>query len=236
MSHRKRVGTGLIAALGAVIGLMLIATQGGAAATAPGKFVRTITNPYLPYRPGSVWVYSGVKDGQSQRDVVRVTHRTRMIMGVRTTAVSDIATHGGKVLEATTDWYAQDRQGNVWYFGEATKARNPDGTFDTSGSWLAGVHGARPGIMMTAHPAVGDAHRQEFWRGRAEDQYWLVQLGASVTVPAGTYSGAARTIEWSRLEPGVIDEKFYVPGVGVVKEVAASGPKEVAVLSSYTAP
>ena len=236
MSHRKRVGTGLIAALGAVIGLMLIATQGGAAATAPGKFVRTITNPYLPYRPGSVWVYTGVKDGQAQRDVVRVTHRTRMIMGVRTTAVSDIATHAGKVLEATTDWYAQDEQGNVWYFGEATRARNPDGTFDTSGSWLAGVHGARPGIMMTAHPAVGDAHRQEFWRGHAEDQYWLVELGAGVTVPAGPYSDAARTIEWSRLEPGVIDEKFYVRGVGVVKELAASGPKEVAVLSSYTAP
>ena len=198
MSHRKRVGTGLIAALGAVIGLMLIATQGGAAATAPGNFVRTITNPYLPYRPGSVWVYTGVKDGQSQRDVVRVTHRTRMIMGVKTTAVSDIATHGGKVLEATTDWYAQDEQGNVWYFGEATKARNPDGTFDTSGSWLAGVHGARPGIMMTAHPAVGDAHRQEFWRGQAEDQYWLVELGAGVTVPAGAFTDAARTIEWSR--------------------------------------
>ena len=236
MSHRKRVGTGLIAALGAVIGLMLIATQGGAAATAPGKFVRTITNPYLPYRPGSVWVYTGVKDGQSQRDVVRVTHRTRMIMGVKTTAVSDIATHGGKVLEATTDWYAQDGQGNVWYFGEATKARSPDGTFDTSGSWLAGVHGARPGIMMTAHPAVGDVHRQEFWRGQAEDQYWLVELGAGVTVPAGAFTDAARTIEWSRLEPRVIDEKFYVPGVGVVKELAASGPKEVAVLSSYTAP
>ena len=110
-------------------------------------------------------------------------------MGVKTTAVSDIATHGGKVLEATTDWYAQDEQGNVWYFGEATKARNPDGTFDTSGSWLAGVHGARPGIMMTAHPAVGDAHRQEFWRGQAEDQYWLVELGAAVTVPAGSVHG-----------------------------------------------
>jgi hypothetical protein len=201
----------------------------------PGNFVRTITNPFLPYRPGSVWVYTGVKDGQTQRDVVRVTHHTRVIMGVTTTAVSDVATHGGRVLEATTDWYAQDGQGNVWYFGEATKARNPDGTFDTSGSWLAGVKGARPGIMMTAYPQVGDAHRQEFWRGQAEDQYWLVELGAQVTVPAGSYTKAARTIEWSRLEPGVVDEKFYVPGIGVVKELAASGPREVAELAHYTA-
>jgi hypothetical protein len=247
MSQRRRIGTAVLAALAAVTGLVLIATGGGvrpaAAATAPRRagvdpanFVRTITNPYLPYRPGSVWVYTGVKDGQTQRDVVRVTHRTRMIMGVKATTVLDVATHGGKVLEQTTDWYAQDKPGNVWYFGEATKARNPDGTFDTSGSWLTGVHGARPGIMMTAHPAVGDAHRQEFWRGHAEDQYWLVELGASVTVPAGSYSHAARTIEWSRLEPGVIDEKFYVPGVGVVKETAASGPKEVATLARYTAP
>lgn len=229
-----------IAGLAAVAGLVLAA--GGGAATAkpragvdPGDFVRTITNPYLPYRPGSVWVYTGLKDGQTQRDVVRVTHRTRMIMGVRATSISDIATHGATVLEETTDWYAQDKQGNVWYFGEATKARNPDGTFDTTGSWLAGVHGARPGIVMTAHPAVGDAHRQEFWRGQAEDQYWLVDLGAAVKVPAGSFATAARTLEWSRLEPGVIDEKFYVPGVGVVKELAASGPKEVAVLSGYTA-
>jgi len=228
------------AALALLGGLVLGAGRGAATSTSgraaidPDNFVRTITNPYLPYRPGSVWVYTGVKDGQTQRDVVRVTHRTRTIMGVTTTAVSDVATHGGAVLESTTDWYAQDRQGNVWYFGEATKARNPDGTFDTSGSWVAGVEGARPGIMMTAHPEVGDAHRQEYWRGQAEDQYWLVDMASTATVPAGAYTGAARTLEWSRLEPGVVDEKLYVPGIGVVKELAASGPKEVANLVSYT--
>ena len=231
----------ITAAVLAALGGLTLAAGRGSASTGPSparvdptSFVRTITNPYLPYRPGSVWVYTGVKDGQTQRDVVRVTHRTRTIMGVPTTAVTDVATHGGRVLEQTTDWYAQDQQGNVWYFGEATKARNPDGTYDTSGSWVAGVKGARPGIMMTAHPKVGDAHRQEFWRGQAEDQYWLVELGAGVTVPAGSYTTAARTLEWSRLEPGVVDEKFYVPGIGVVKELAASGPREVAKLARYT--
>ena len=202
----------------------------------PTSFVRTISNPYLPYRPGSVWVYTGVKDGQTQRDVVRVTHHTRTILGVATTAVSDVATHNGAVLEATTDWYAQDRAGNVWYFGEATKARNPDGTWDRSGSWLAGEHGARPGIMMTAHPQVGDAHRQEYWAGHAEDQYWVVDMRSAVRVPLGAYTRAARTLEWSRLEPGVIDEKYYVRGIGEVKEVAARGETEVASLIRYTAP
>ena len=90
--------------------------------------------------------------------------------------------------------------------------------------------------MMTAHPAVGDAHRQEFWRGQAEDQYWLVEFGAGVTVPAGAFTDAARTIEWSRLEPRVIDEKFYVPGIGVVKELAGERLEEDRDVSSYTAP
>ena len=174
--------TGVIAAIGAA---PAGATSSRAApAIDPGNFVRSITNPYLPYRPGTVYVYTGVKDGQPQRDVVRVTHRTRRILGVTATVVTDVATHAGTVLEQTTDWYAQDRQGNVWYLGEATKARNPDGTYDTSGSWLAGAHGARPGIVMTAHPRVGDAHRQEYWAGHAEDQYWLVDMASSVTVPA----------------------------------------------------
>jgi hypothetical protein len=199
-------------------------------------FVRTITNPYLPYRPGSVWVYKGVKDGASQTDVVRVTHRTRIIAGVRCTSITDVATHGTRVLERTTDWYAQDSAGNVWYFGENTAAYGPGGQVDRSGSWLAGLHGARPGIVMTAHPRVGDAHRQEYWAGHAEDQYWLVALGQRVRVPLATYTDAARTLEWSRLEPSVIDEKFYVPGVGVVRESAAAGPKEVANLVRFVRP
>jgi hypothetical protein len=190
--------------------------------------VREITNPYLPYRPGTVWVYQGVKDGVKQTDIVRATHRTRLISGVVCTAVTDVAFHGARTLERTTDWYAQDGTGNVWYFGEATAAYSANGAVDRSGSWLAGVHGASPGIVMTAHPRVGDAHRQEYWRGHAEDQYWLVALGQRVHVPAGTFAQTARTLEWSRLEPSVIDEKFYVRGVGVVRETAAQGPREVA--------
>ncbi len=203
------------------------------AAVDPSRFVRHITNLYLPWVPGSVWVYRGVKDGEPQRDVVRVVHRTKTILGVRCTVVSDVATdRSGAVLERTRDWYAQDRAGNVWYFGERT-AEYADGAVDTSGSWQAGVHGARPGIVMTAHPRVGDAHRQEYWRGHAEDQYWLVDLGQRVSVPYGTFRHAALTLEWSRLEPFVIDRKSYVKGIGVVKEISAEGPREVANLVRF---
>lgn len=225
-----------IAAAAAVVAFAHAAPSEARAAAdrhARRDFVRTITNPYLPMRPGAVWVYRGVKDGTTQTDTVRVTHRTRMIEGVRATSITDVARHGRRVLEQTTDWYAQDRAGNVWYFGEATRAFASDGTVDTSGSWLAGVHGAKPGIVMTAHPRVGDAHRQEYWRGHAEDQYWLVDLTQHVSVPFGTFDHAALTLEWSRLEPFVIDRKTYVKGIGVVKEVAAEGPREIASLVRF---
>jgi hypothetical protein len=226
-----------VTALAAVVGVIhgSGSAQGSARPAAPhSEFVRTITNPYLPYRPGSRWVYRGVKDGVTQTDTVVVTHRTRVIDGVSATALTDIATHDSRVLESTTDWYAQDAKGNVWYFGEATKAYSPDGTVDTSGSWLAGVHGALPGIVMTSHPRVGDAHRQEYWQGHAEDQYWLVDLRQTVTVPFLASHHAALTMEWSRLEPGVIDQKYYVRGIGVIKEIAVRGPAEYANLVSYT--
>jgi hypothetical protein len=232
----------VVAVAGAVaIGGSAVAREGAHAAARPGavdpsRFVREITNPYLPWLPGSVWVYRGVKDGQAQRDVVRATRRTKTILGVRCTVVSDVATNrAGKVLERTQDWYAQDRAGNVWYFGERT-AEYTEGRVDRSGSWQAGVHGARPGIVMTAHPRVGDAHRQEYWRGHAEDQYWLVDLDQRVSVPYGTFRHAALTLEWSRLEPFVIDRKSYVRGIGVVKELTAEGPPEVASLVRFHRP
>jgi hypothetical protein len=236
---RAVAGSAVLAGL-AVSALMIsgssAATSGRSSAVIdPNDFVRHITNPYLPWRPGSVWVYRGIKDGQTQRDVVKVLTRTKTILGVKATVVSDVATHNGTVLERTEDWYAQDRAGNVWYLGEDTAAYE-GGTIDTSGSWQSGVDGAVPGIVMTADPQVGDTHRQEYWRGEAEDQYWLVDLRQHVSVPFGTFSRAALTLEWTRLEPGGIDRKYYVRDIGVVKEVAAQGPKETAKLVRFTHP
>ena len=236
---RAVAGSALLAGL-AVAAAMI---SGSSAATSrrshavikPSHFVRHITNQYLPWKPGSVWVYSGVKDGQTQRDVVKVLDRTKTILGVNATVVCDVATHNGTVLESTEDWYAQDRAGNVWYLGERTAAFE-DGTVDTSGSWQAGVGGAIPGIVMNADPQVGDTHRQEYWPGQAEDQYWLVDLAQHVSVPFGTFSHGLLTLEWTRLEPGVIDRKYYVRGIGVVEETSAQGPKETANLVRFTHP
>ena len=147
MSLRNLTRIGAVSAAIAALGTVPAAaiSSGATPAVDPHDFVQSITNPYLPYRPGTVYVYSGVKDGKTQRDVVRVTRRTRRILGVTCTVVTDVATHGRTVLEQTTDWYAEDVHGNVWYFGEATKARNPDGTSTPPG------HGWRE------HTALGPA-------------------------------------------------------------------------------
>src|SRR2546423_6836314 len=134
----RRLACALAAAVLIAVGAGAAQSNGSVSLGGSNRFVRIITNPYLPYRPGSLWVYKGVKDGASQTDVVRVTHRARMIDGVRCTTITEIATHGTRVLERTTDWYAQDRAGNVWYFGENTAAYGPGGQVDRPGSWLAG--------------------------------------------------------------------------------------------------
>jgi hypothetical protein len=191
----------------------------------------------LTLTPGTTFVYEGTKDGESQRDEVVVTQRTKVILGVTCAVVSDVATHDGKPLEATEDWYAQDKDGNVWYFGEDTKEYDEHGKVaSTEGSWEAGVDGAQPGIVMPAHPQVTDSYRQEFYQGHAEDMFWVLSLSQKIAVPYGSYRGALLTMEWTRLEPKVIDQKYYVAGVGLILETSASGPRERTQLVSVTGP
>jgi hypothetical protein len=195
----------------------------------PSNFVRHVTNPFFPLKPGTVFVYKGKRDGQTQTDRVTVTHRTRMIQGVRTTAVRDVATHHSRLLEKTTDWYAQDKQGNAWYFGEATKSFE-GGKVSTEGSWLAGRNGAVPGIIMEANPHVADGYRQEFYKGHAEDQAWVLTHGGSIRVPYGLIHPTVLTMEWTPLEPKVVDKKWYGRGLGIVKEQSVAGGHETALL------
>jgi hypothetical protein len=199
--------------------------------------VQTIDNPFLPWIPGTKYVYRGIKDGETQRDEVVVTDRTKVILGVTCVVVSDIVTHRGRLLEKTEDYYAQDSEGNVWYFGEATAEYDERGHVTTrEGSWESGVDGAQPGIIMPAHPQLNDAGRQEYYKGHAEDMFWIVSLTQPVEVPFGNFTDVIQTLEWSPLEPKVIDTKFYAPGVGVVLQVAAAGDRERAELVSLTKP
>ena len=193
-----------------------------------------MTNAWFPLRPGSVYRYRGVKDGQPSRDVMTVTHRTRMIDGARCVAVSDLLYLRGRLGERTTDYYTQDAKGNVWYFGEKTAELDAHGRVtSTSGSWMAGVHGAKPGIFMFAHPRPGLSARQEYLKGEAEDHFEVVAMHQTAVVPYRTFRGAMLTKEWTPLEPGVIDHKYYARGIGTVLEQTVKGGNERNELASF---
>ena len=199
----------------------------------PSNFVSAVDNPYYPLPVGRVMVYQGTRDGVAQTDTVTVTNQSKMIGGVRAVVVRDVATDThNRTLESTLDWFAQDKQGNVWYLGEDTKAYNPDGSVDTSGSWTAGVNGATAGLIMEAHPKIPDAYRQEYLKGQAEDVAWIVGTGNSAKVPYGTVHNTVRSLEMTVLEPKVVDEKIYAPGLGIVSERSLAGSQEVAKLVS----
>jgi hypothetical protein len=197
-------------------------------------FSANVTNPWFPLRPGSVYRYRGIKDGEPSREVMTVTHRTKTIEGARCVVVSDLLYIRGKPEERTEDYYTQDAKGNVWYFGEKTAELDEQGNVkNTSGSWMAGVNGAKPGIFMFARPRVGDSARQEYLKGEAEDHFQVVAIGVTAAVPFKNFHGAMLTKEWTPLEPGVIDHKYYVRGIGTVLEQTVKGGNERNELVSF---
>jgi hypothetical protein len=192
----------------------------------PQGFVERIGNPYMPLIPGSTWRLEGRTSEGRETDTIAVLDQTREVMGVTTTVVRDVVKLEGSVVEKTWDWFAQDLRGNVWYFGEDTAEYEDGKIVSRAGAWEAGVDGALPGIVMPADPLVNDASRQEFYRGEAEDMGWVVQTGISVEVPAGSYGDTIRVLEWSPVEPKVVGQKLYAPGVGIISEKALAGGLE----------
>ncbi len=203
-----------------------------AAVVDPSRFAAPVANAYFPLAPGSVTRYRGTDDGESFRERVVVTSRTKVIQGVATTVVRDVLRRAdGTLAESTRDWYATDDAGNVWYFGEATATYDDTGHVESrEGSWQAGVDGAVAGTIMPADPTPTDAFRQEFERGEAEDQAWVVQRGVTTSTPYGKLHDVVRAFEWSRLEKDVVSEKLYAPGIGIVRERDVAGGDETFVL------
>jgi hypothetical protein len=193
----------------------------------PDAFASQIDNAYLPLTPGMTLTYKGKLDGTSATDVFTVTHDTKQILGVTTTVVHDQVFQHGDLVEDTFDWFAQDASGNVWYFGEDTKELDHGQVVSTEGSWEAGVNNARAGIFMPATPTVGQVFKQEDAKNVAEDCTKIVDLHASIKTPYVTSSDALKTEEFSLLEPGVLDNKYYVPGIGLVAERTVQGGTDV---------
>lgn len=206
----------------------------------PANFSSDITNDFFPLPPagGNTLTYkSTAPNGDIQTNVVTVKGTTT-INGFACRAVTDKAYKGtdtstsGILLEDTIDWFSQDTDGNVWYFGETTiaytydDAGNPSAS--TEGSWMAGKDNAKPGIIMLANPGgqLGKLYRQEFSLGTAEDLGRVIDIVDGVQAGGKAYNGCVHTQDSSPLEPGVIEDKYYAPGVGLVLTLDPDGTRE----------
>jgi hypothetical protein len=203
----------------------------------PADFTTKIDNPYWPMRPGSRWVYRETDpEGTKQRVVVTVTDKTKKIAnGITARVVHDVVTEGGKPVEVTDDWYAQDRAGDVWYLGEHTTEYTNGKPTTTEGSFEAGVNGAQPGIIMPARPKVGLRYRQEYYKGHAEDKAQVLSLKEQVEVPFGHFrpGRVLMTRDLNPLKPKILEYKFFARGVGPVLAVGVSGGSDREELVSY---
>lgn len=198
----------------------------------PADFSAEIDHPYWPMQPGTTWVY---REGD-QRVEVTVTDRTRTVMGIETRVVHDLVTENGVPVEDTFDWYAQDADGNIWYFGEDTTEFEDGKPAGHAGAWEAGVDGALPGILLPVDPEVGLSYRQEHYAGEAEDRAKILALDERVEVPAGTYEGVLQTEDTTPLEPGLVEHKFYARGVGPVLALKVKGDTGREELVSHSTP
>jgi hypothetical protein len=193
----------------------------------PASFTSKVTNRYFPLPPGVTYIYTGIDGNHRMSDIFAPSRHTRIIDHVRTRIVNDRVVEAGRVTERTSDYYAQDRCGNVWYFGEDTAELDRHGhVTSTEGSFHAGVDGAEPGVFMQRHPQIGRKFRQEWYAGHAEDVYQVVRTNVSRKVLFGSFHHVLLTLETNPLEAGVRDHKNYARHIGSIVENTVKGPTE----------
>lgn len=186
----------------------------------PDLFVAEVDHPYMPLTPGQTLVYEGLTEDGFEHVEVMTTEDRKVIMGIICTVVYDIVWMDGNKVEETYDWYAQDKEGNVWYFGEDSKEFKDGQVVSSEGSWEAGVDGALPGLIMQAEPAVGNTYRQEYKPGEAEDMAEIIMLDEKITVNGMPFDNVIKTKEWTPLEPDVSEYKYYAKDIGLILEEA----------------
>ncbi|HMF46335.1 MAG TPA: hypothetical protein VKE29_06645 [Candidatus Udaeobacter sp.] len=232
-----------IATLAAAFALLALHCTVAAATPAtddinPEDFTTQIDNPFFPLQPGTTFIYKGLKQASKLTDHFAVTDSTVVIDGVTCRVVHDKVFVRGVLQENTFDYFAQDRDGNVWYFGEDTEELNKNGkVVSTAGTWRAGVDGAQPGVIMEAHPNVRDHYFQEVAAPVAQDEAIVLNLHEIVAVPFGKFTNCLQTKEFTQLEPGNVEHKFYARGIGFILGVVVKGGKErLALVNIVTEP
>jgi hypothetical protein len=255
MEYRKPIATALAILVGATGIAACGDDNGGGGTTAagptstlpqgsepvdlnPADFTTKIDNPYWPMKVGSKWVYRETDaEGARMRVEVTVTDQTKKIANdVEARVVRDIVTdeENGEKVEDTFDWYAQDKDGNIWYMGEDTKEFENGKVKTTAGSWEAGVDGAQAGVVVPANPEPGLAYRQEYYKGEAEDNGKVLALDGTADVPFGMFENCLKTEDTTPLEPDLVENKLYAKGVGPVEATTIAGGSDHEVLLTYT--
>jgi hypothetical protein len=191
----------------------------------PKTFTTRIDNPYWPMDPGTRWTYRETdQEGARLEVVVTVSDQTeRIANGVTARIVRDTVTEDGEIVEDTFDWYAQDKGGNIWYLGENTAEFEKGKLVTKEGSFEAGVDGALPGIIMPSDPKDGMQYRQEYYKGKAEDNGEVLSTDEMAQSPFGHFDNALLTKDTISIEPNVLEYKLYAKGIGPVLTLGVSG-------------
>jgi hypothetical protein len=178
-----------------------------------------ITNPYFLFELGKTYVYEGKTDEGIETFEHIISSQTKTVLGINCVVLDVKEWVNGKLVEHTYDWFAQDNEGNVWYMGEYVDNYDNNGKIvNHSGSWEAGIDGAKAGITMFAKPVKGLKYRLEYYFNEAEDEAEIIATDVTVTVPLGTFKNCLQTRDFTALEPDAQEYKYYAPGIGLIKE------------------
>ena len=194
-------------------------------------FVEGVDHRYFPYAQGATWIYHKSTHDGLEEVVVTVTGETREVDDIECLVVRDTVTLDGVLVEDTLDYFAQHEDGTVWYLGELVQNFEDGVLASLDGSFLAGEEGALPGRVMLARPSVGTTYRQELLLTEAEDAATVLSLDETVSVPLGTFSACLQTEDFTPLEPGHVEHKYYAPGIGLVLEVDVENGERLELVS-----
>jgi hypothetical protein len=171
-------------------------------------------NPYFILEPGYRLTLANAKDTL----IVTVLEDTKLADGVRTRVVEERETKGGKLAEVSRNYFAIDKiTSDLYYFGEDVDIYKNGKISGHEGAWLAGVNGAKFGLMIPGKPAVGARYYQENAPKVAMDRAEIISVTEEAKVPAGVFKNCLHTRESSALEKGS-EDKLYAPGVGLIKD------------------
>jgi hypothetical protein len=188
-----------------------------------GAFTTTIDNQYWPLPVGATFAYMAETEDGCEYNKLTITGSTEIVDGYTTLIVrdqewesEDCEVTTATLAEDTLDYYAMESVAqNIWYFGEDTWSIDEESEFCTDdGAWLAGEDEAEAGIVMLGSPSSGDRYQQEYWEDEAEDWGAVLRLNAKVSIDYGDFEDCLMTREWTPLEPGEIEHKFYCPEEG----------------------